>query len=64
MEENVSRIKKLRREMGLTVKDVSQLLLAPYRTIQDWDRGVRKPPDWLEHIVLDELKRRNKRRAL
>lgn len=63
MEEKIARIKELRMAMGLTIKDVSRILLAPYRTIQDWDRGERRPPDWLENIVLDELKRRNKRRG-
>ncbi|MBQ1941676.1 MAG: helix-turn-helix transcriptional regulator, partial [Selenomonadaceae bacterium] len=40
--------KKAREEAGLTIKELADLLGAPYRTIQNWNLGERKPPEWIE----------------
>ena len=41
---------------GLQIKQVADMLEAPYRTIQDWDLGNRKPPSWIEKIIIDKIK--------
>ena len=49
-------IKKAREEAGLTIKELADLLGAPYRTIQKWNLGECKPPEWIERLVIKEIK--------
>ena len=49
-------IKKAREEAGLTIKELADLLGAPYRTIQNWNLGERKPPEWIERLAIKEIK--------
>ena len=49
-------IKKAREEAGLTIKELADLLGAPYRTIQNWNLWERKPPEWIERLVIKEIK--------
>lgn len=55
--ENKSRIKELRKKLGLTQKDVYEELGIPTRTQQGWENGEREPSDWLEEMILREYKR-------
>ncbi len=55
MSEN--RIKEAREKAGLTIKELSDLLGAPYRTVQDWNAGKSKPVEWAERLILEKLKR-------
>lgn len=52
-EEN--RIKQARIEAGLSIKELAELLGAPYRTVQNWNLGERKPPEWLERLIVKEI---------
>lgn len=54
MEEN--QIKAAREAAGLTIKGMAELLGAPYRTVQNWDNGTRKPPEWLARLVIEKIK--------
>ena len=54
-------IRDLRTRAGLTIKQLADLLNAPYRTIQDWDGGLHKPPAWIERIVLKEIEKKLKK---
>ena len=49
-------IKKAREEAGLSIKELADLLGAPDRTIQNWNLGERKPPEWIEQLVIKEIK--------
>ena len=49
-------IKKAREEAGLTIKELADLRRSPYRTIQNWNLGERKPPEWIERLVIKEIK--------
>ena len=49
-------IKKAREEAGLSIKELADLLGSPYRTIQTWNLGERKPPEWIEQLVIKEIK--------
>ena len=48
-------IKELRERQGLSIKDLSDLLNAPYRTVQDWNAGKSKPPEWVLSLILDRV---------
>ena len=51
----VSPIRKAREAAGLSIKELANLLGAPYRTVQDWNSGARKPPEWLQKIIIDKI---------
>ena len=48
-------IKELRERQGLSIKELSDLLNAPYRTVQDWNAGKSKPPEWVMSLILDRV---------
>ena len=48
-----SKIKETRIKHGLTQKQVSELTGVPERSIQNWEAGVRKCPDYVEKMVVD-----------
>lgn len=50
-------IKVARNEAGLTQQQMSDTIGIPRRTIEDWERGARKCPDWAERLIVAELKR-------
>lgn len=50
-------IKQARKNAGITQKRMSEILKIPRRTIEDWERGVRTPPPYVEKLIIEELKR-------
>ena len=52
----MNKIKEARLAAGLTQQSMSDLLHIPKRTIEEWDGDRRKPPVWVEMLVLDKLK--------
>ena len=44
-----------RQAAGLSIKNLSELLEAPYRTIQEYCSGENQPPAWVERLVLQEI---------
>lgn len=50
-------IKEARLNAGLTQARMSELLEIPKRTIGDWETGTRKPPAYVEKLVIRELER-------
>ena len=48
-------IRKAREQAGLSIKELTNLIGAPYRTVQDWNSGVRKPPEWLQKIIVEKI---------
>lgn len=50
-----SKIKEAREKAGLSIKELADLLGAPYRTVQDWNAGRSKPVDWAERLILEKL---------
>lgn len=49
------RIKEARQMAGLTQKRMSELLLIPLRTIENWESGKRNPPLWAENLIVEKL---------
>ena len=50
-----ARIKEARQSIGLTQKRMSELLLIPLRTIENWESGKRNPPLWAENLIVEKL---------
>ncbi len=48
-------ITEARKAAGLTQKAMSELLGIPRRTIEDWDRGISAPAQWVERLVVEKL---------
>ena len=52
--------KELRNKYGLSLIEVSKRYNIPYRTVQNWDAGVRNCPvyvlELLEHRIIADLK--------
>lgn len=51
-------IKDARIRHGLTQKQLSDITGVPERTIQNWEGGQRKCPEYVERMVLDTLERK------
>ena len=50
-----NKIKTAREKAGLNIKQLADLLGAPYRTVQDWNNGKRTPPVWLQNLVVEKI---------
>ena len=48
-------IKYTAQKKGLNIKQTAELLGAPYRTIQNYWNGERRPPAWLERLIVKEI---------
>lgn len=42
---------------GFNIKKTAEILGAPYRTVQNWFNGSRRPPAWLEKLIVEEINR-------
>lgn len=49
-------IKTLRRSCGMTQKELSDFLGIPKRSIENWESGERKPPEYLISLIEYKLK--------
>ena len=56
--EFVSRIKESRIKYGLTIKQVSDLTSVPYRSLQNWEAGVRSCPDYVSNMVVTMIEQK------
>ncbi|WP_294159784.1 type II toxin-antitoxin system HicB family antitoxin [uncultured Selenomonas sp.] len=48
-------IRHAREKAGLNIKQLANLLGAPYRTVQDWNSGKQFPPKWVERLVVEKI---------
>ena len=57
-------VKEMRLSLGMTQKEFSEEYKIPYRTVQNWETGDRKPPDYvielLERVVRQDYSDRLK----
>ncbi len=53
----MSEIRKARLEAKLTQQEMSEKMSIPKRTIEEWERNNRKPPEYVERLVIAELQR-------
>lgn len=50
-------VKKLRELTGMNKKQFSQYFKIPYRTVQNWELGERKCPEYLLALMRYKLKK-------
>lgn len=48
-------VREARVYAGLTQAKMSKLLGIPKRTIENWETGSRKCPEWAERLVVEKL---------
>lgn len=51
----MSRIKDARLSAGLSRPDVFRIVGIPVRTLEDWEAGKRKLPEWEESLIVEKL---------
>lgn len=56
MVKEINKIKEARLNAGLTQAKMSEVFKIPKRTIENWETGNRKPPEWAEMLVIEKLK--------
>ena len=49
------KLKQAKKEANLTQQSMSDLMKIPKRTIEEWERGSSKPPEYVQRLVLNEL---------
>ena len=49
------RLKEARKAAGLTQKTMAERMLIPRRTLEDWERDINVPPEYIQRFVLNEL---------
>ncbi len=47
---------KLKEDSGMNWKQFAEYFQIPYRTVQDWERGNRRMPDYLLRLMEYKLK--------
>lgn len=52
-----SALKAARTAAGLTQQGMFDVLGIPRRSVQDWETGLRTPPEWAQRLILAELAR-------
>ena len=50
-------LKEARKATGLTQKTMAERMLIPRRTLEDWERGINEPAEYVKRLVLNELER-------
>ena len=54
-------IEEARKARGMSRKDVSRKLAIPYRSLENWEKGLSKCPDYVERLVVAEILRGGKK---
>ena len=57
----MSKIKEERLKLGLTQQQLADITGIPFRTIQNWEGGQRKCPDYVEKLLLFYLEHTTKK---
>ncbi|MDD7390138.1 MAG: helix-turn-helix domain-containing protein [Lachnospiraceae bacterium] len=54
--EAADKIRELREKTGMTRKDFALHVGIPLRTVEDWEAGRRKPPEYIPRLIEYQLK--------
>ena len=54
--ECAKRIRELRENIGLSRKEFSMRTGIPVRTLEDWEAGRRRPPEYIPRLIAYQLK--------
>jgi DNA-binding transcriptional regulator YiaG len=61
-QKEMSEIRQWREKASLTQQRMSELFDIPKRTIENWEAGVRKPPAYVEKLIVEKLKQMTEER--
>lgn len=53
---SADKIRRLREQTGMTRKDFSTHIGIPLRTIEDWEAGRRRPPEYIPRLIEYQIK--------
>lgn len=59
----MSKIKETREALGLSQKEARAIIGAPARTWEDWEAGRRRPPEYIENLIVEKLQTSQKNKA-
>lgn len=48
-------VKAARIDKGMTQKAMSEHFKIPIRTVSDWERGLRTPPEWVCMLLVNAI---------
>ena len=54
--ETADKIRELREQTGMTRKDFAEHMGNPLRTMEDWEAGRRRPPEYIPRLMSYQLK--------
>ena len=54
--ETADKIRELREQTGMTRKDFAVHMGIPLRTMEDWEAGRRRPPEYIPRLISYQLK--------
>jgi len=52
-------IKEAREAKGISRAELSRRLGIPIRTLENWDAGVRTPPEWVKKLIIEKIEGRD-----
>lgn len=55
MELKTGTAEAIMKQAGMSLKELSVLLNAPYRTVQEWNAGRRTPPKWIQQLIIEKI---------
>lgn len=53
-------IKEAREAKGISRVELSRRLGIPKRTLENWDAGSRRPPEWVERLIVEKIENMDK----
>lgn len=48
-------IEEARKQKGMSRREASEWLEIPYRTLSNWETGVRSCPHYIEKLIVDKI---------
>ncbi len=54
--ETADEIRELRKRTGMTRKDFAMHIGIPLRTVEDWEAGRRRPPEYIPRLISYQLR--------
>lgn len=54
--DSAEKMKELREKTGLKRKEFAEHIGIPLRTVEDWEAGRRKPPEYIPRLIAYQLK--------
>lgn len=55
--EKIMAIREARKSLGWTQRKLSEEFGIPLRTIENWEGGKNKCPEWAERLIIEKLER-------